>query len=364
MNIIGVVSGGLGIIQFGMDNFAPKDEVGSTIRIGVGLDYAGGLNNAGGNLPDVRLFNEAGGFLGITADPGDVNDGGYGEVKINHKTDSTQQATYALFSANDNAICIAYATITWPDDGKYAWTGDTGAGCGHSSWYHSNIYINGAGKSTSPACTWIDANGDLPETGFQVHWPEFVRDSDVTPTDIDQNYICNSGPPFTMFTSPDPNTITYWILTKEKVKRAIGALVPARKTTKFKSRIVRRQTYGNGTHANLHANRLIISDSDQHSVTKLCESVTSLGPDFVNTLDGQFCRMSDKSLWPVCTAEITDNCFNLDLQQMVIGGLTTRDSPYVDIGDWTRHGSFKAKMKRDGKYMTIGDWSHGHGSKA
>lgn len=48
LDVFSLISGGLGILQFGMDNFKAPDSVGSTIDITVGLDYSGGLSNAGG----------------------------------------------------------------------------------------------------------------------------------------------------------------------------------------------------------------------------------------------------------------------------------------------------------------------------
>lgn len=51
---IGVVAGVLGIVQFGMNNFADTTEPGSTIKVAVGLDGEnGGTEDAGGDLPDV-----------------------------------------------------------------------------------------------------------------------------------------------------------------------------------------------------------------------------------------------------------------------------------------------------------------------
>ena len=151
---IGFLSEALSIVQFGIDNFAEPETVGSTIRIAVGLDTKGGLSNAGGDLPDVRLWNEAGDFLGMRVDPGEVTSGGFADITIPHDGDSTQQAAYTLFSANDNAICIAYASITWPSGDKYSWIGDWGHMCGYS-WYHSNYFVSGTG--IKPDCLWIDA---------------------------------------------------------------------------------------------------------------------------------------------------------------------------------------------------------------
>lgn len=129
INVIGVVSGLLGIYQFGRDNFGSTEEGGSVVRIQVGLDSKDGLSNAGGDLPDIRLFNEVGEFLGATYDPGSIEDGTNGK-DIRVEQSAEQQAAYGLFTANDNAICIAYLSIVWPDEQKFGWTGDWGRQCG------------------------------------------------------------------------------------------------------------------------------------------------------------------------------------------------------------------------------------------
>jgi len=82
VGVVGFVSGLFGIVQFGLHNFAAPDPVGSTIRVAVGLDMAGGLSNAGGGFPDVCLFNEGGEFLRLSADSGTVDDGSIGDITI------------------------------------------------------------------------------------------------------------------------------------------------------------------------------------------------------------------------------------------------------------------------------------------
>lgn len=101
------------------------------MRLQIGLD-GNGLTNSGGDLPDVRLFNEVGSFLGGAYDPGTIEDGTNGhDIKVTQTKE--QQATYGLFTANDNAICVAYLSIVWPDQQKFGWTGDWGQKCS-SSW--------------------------------------------------------------------------------------------------------------------------------------------------------------------------------------------------------------------------------------
>lgn len=107
--VIGVVSGLMTIFTFLSDNFSYEDELtGSqtTMRIVAGLDGTEGLSNAGGDYPDVRLFGENGEFLGAEYDPGYVEDGTHYDVTIQQT--SEQQPTYALFTGNTDAICIAY----------------------------------------------------------------------------------------------------------------------------------------------------------------------------------------------------------------------------------------------------------------
>lgn len=124
IDIIGVVSGLLGLYQFGVDNFGSGDVGGSVVRIQVGLDVDSGLSNAGGDLPDIRLFNEGGEFLGSLYDPGSITDGTTGDITVT--PESEQQATYALLTAKNDAICIVYLSVVWPDEQKFGWTGDWG----------------------------------------------------------------------------------------------------------------------------------------------------------------------------------------------------------------------------------------------
>ncbi|KPM38675.1 hypothetical protein AK830_g7877 [Neonectria ditissima] len=221
-----------------MDNFAAPETAKSVIKIGIGLDTKNGLNNAGGDLPDVRLFNEDGDFLGMSADPGDIDDGSTKEISIDHDGDNGQQATYALFSANDDAICIAYASITWPD----------------------------------------------------VHFPEFVpQEAGTVPEGKDKNYCCNSGPPFKLRTDGDPNDITYWVI-NEGSKRKRSATAQAYSPSK-KAKLPRRRL--NARNETVTANsrfleQLVMDNSSDHATAQLCESENSAGPDFLNIADRQF----------------------------------------------------------------------------
>lgn len=75
-----------------------------------------------------------------------------------------------------------------------------------------------------------------------------------------------------------------------------------------------------------------------------------MGFDFVNDVEGFFCWMLDKILWVFCDGVyIMDNCFNLDLQQVVVGGKVIRDRKYGKVMFW-RVGSNGGDGGRFGYY--------------
>jgi hypothetical protein len=381
LRVLGVFAGVLGFVTFSQENFAPADSTASVIKLTVGLDVAGGIPNAGGDLPDVRLFNEAGEFLGISVNPGTVEAGNTAEIRVEHTNNANtngQQAAYALFSANDNSICVASVSITWPNGDQYGWLGDWGQACG-GTWYFSNVFIKGS--DYKPNCLWIDASGDQPQTGFQVHFPDFVskNENDPVPKRDDINYYCNSGPPFKLYHEPEPRGITYWVL--KNVKRSFSAGYT--EASPLRTRIHQRRRRQNstlpatpttiitpdyptttptilnpspspspnpanstGTDADADlpevvrpvsrfADTLITSSAASHSASVLCGSHTSVGPDFANPAERLFCRMSNKTLWPFCDGvKVTDGCFDEGLRQLVIGGKVVWGEGYGRVVNW------------------------------
>ncbi|KAL2870153.1 uncharacterized protein BJX67DRAFT_370502 [Aspergillus lucknowensis] len=320
---IGVVSGILGIIQFAADNFGDTTEPGSTVKVAVALDgEAGGTSNAGGDLPDVRVWNEFGDFLAITSDPGTLSDGTVGTVEVDHE----QQGSYSLFSANDDAICIAWVTTTWSEaagGNKFAVSGDYGAECG-ANWYESHMWTN-TDQSYQPRCFWIDANGDQPQTGFQVHWPAYSSTA-FDEGNTDPTKFCNDID-FGLRTEGDPSTINFWTSAKSKSK--------ARRSEKNERRVRARRS---GQRVSWAAEQLVISDSVHHSARRLCDSETSMGPDFAHTGERRFCDMGAKVLYPFCGGgwNSTSSCFDLNAQRLIGNGLESRDSasPYTTVRDW------------------------------
>ncbi|KAH6981606.1 hypothetical protein BKA56DRAFT_656130 [Ilyonectria sp. MPI-CAGE-AT-0026] len=302
IEVIGVVSGLLGIIQFGIDNFVEEPGEGSTFKIAVGLDGTNGLSEAGGNLPDVRVWNQNGEFVGMKADSGDVGDGNLGEVHVNHEN----QGVYTLFSANDNAICIAWVTTSWSEDrggNHYAVQGDMGYHCG-ASWYYSGMYYNSnedqwnRPPEDQPKCFWIDKNGDQPSTGFQVRWPAFSTsevDPNAPPEQRDPKSKCDNVS-FGVRSEEDPNYINYW--TRRKRRHLTGAPGQLKRQHSRRNEVMESQ--------------LIVGDVDGLSARFLCESATSVGPDLANTSEGLFCDMGEKKLYDLCSESVQAGCFDID----------------------------------------------------
>jgi hypothetical protein len=109
-NIISVIGTGITLLSFLLDN-VPDGEDQAKLSYIIANDGAGGdLSNAGGDLPDVRLWDDTGEFLSASYDPGYC-----GEGVTTCTTDvNTQEApTYALFTGNNDAICIAWTGLSW-----------------------------------------------------------------------------------------------------------------------------------------------------------------------------------------------------------------------------------------------------------
>lgn len=340
VEVLGIISTAMEIFNFGQDNFGSKDEdfIGSTIKIAVGLD-GGGLSGAAGDLPDVRLFNEFGVFLGIAVDTGVVESGEVGVIKVTHNNALKQQAPYTLFSANDNAICIAMASITWPDGGQWGWIGDWGKRC-NGAWYFSNVFLQG--MSRQPFCMWIDANGDTPHTGFQIHWPDFAptvpptlrEPEDTTGTSLTADDLCNSGPPFELRTEKDPKGV----LVAAPRNQRMGRRQHARRVDLPAEARVRRAANSNSTDSGTpwYRQQLVVDYSLERSARMLCESKSSQGPDFANHSEKLFCRMSDKTLWQFCGGKKTTNCYSPESQRLLVSGVVGAlgSKKYAKVVTW------------------------------
>ncbi|KAK0738637.1 hypothetical protein B0T18DRAFT_250934 [Schizothecium vesticola] len=109
VEVIGVIGGVLSILQLGLDNF------------GVDRDHKGLYRQFRRRFGRRRPHQRRGQLTrhpplqpkSASSSVGKVSNGATGEINIAHKPGNLQQAAYTLFSANDDAICVALASITW-----------------------------------------------------------------------------------------------------------------------------------------------------------------------------------------------------------------------------------------------------------
>ena len=131
LSSVGVVGLTLSVINFlaASNIFQDVFKFGFTsVRIAVGLNAFEEMD-ADGDAPDVRLWTEDGHFTGIRNNIGYIKEGSFVDIDIRQIGRTTQQSPYVLFSANKNAICIAYAQQTWADGQNLAWVGNWGRTC-------------------------------------------------------------------------------------------------------------------------------------------------------------------------------------------------------------------------------------------
>ena len=212
-----------------------------------------------------------------------------------------------------------------PENGEvYAWTGDIGAACGQAWEYsHASKGKRPNGLPYHPKCTWMDT--------------DHGRDIDVHPTAItlrqmkinveaysknnaaqDLDYYCGA----TAFAWMNDDPIDH---------------APARGPGSA------RTLPGNATQLlprprnQRSADRLVVNSRPDQPASALCNSPTSRGSDFVSTLEGLFCDMETKTLYPLCGRNMTGDCFDLDLELL-------------------KHRSIGPRTPAVGKYRTVSHW--------
>ena len=179
VDVIGVVSGVFGIVQFFQGIFPPSPSSinragASTIRIAAGMD-GNGLSQAEGPIDQIDLYNEYQGWIGhATYYPSDskIESGSFTDFTVNCQG---QKPIYVQIRGRDDAVCIAYITQTWPDGTQRGWSGDVGMQCEQSYWAYSNIIVSGDGHK--PACTWLDRDhtGGIKQASMQIYMQDFTN---------------------------------------------------------------------------------------------------------------------------------------------------------------------------------------------
>ncbi|KAH7364526.1 hypothetical protein BKA65DRAFT_140110 [Rhexocercosporidium sp. MPI-PUGE-AT-0058] len=350
INIFALALGGLTMIPF-IDSLAADPDLPArttNVRIAVGIDSTGLTDKAElrGNTPGLRLFDVGGNTISKSSGKkGQVH--GFKDIALVADKDvGGIQGEYLSVSAGGNdPICIAYITVIRPDGIKYLWTGDVGAACDYKGyrWYESQLSIN---KShDKPKCLWIDDDGLDEDTkdpngigfrGFGFHLTDFAPTEDRAAVyRADRDLVCESKPRFWMY--PEITTDECLPYFSPPLEYKPGTMVDV-----DRSKVLVEGSYQNCENPILWTDkpgyrgptkdyrsldrslkekrgkpfmdgRLITSSYEGHSALNLCNSESSLGPDFVALSEGFYCDMDNKQAYPLCvvgSGDDRDACFN------------------------------------------------------
>lgn len=261
-----------------------------------------------------------------------IADGGYKDIKVTASTDQQgRQAQYISVSKGGNdALCISYIAVTWPDGQQKGWYGDVGYQCG-GSWYNSQTIIGE--DNYQPKCVWIDgdkSNG-ITTQGMGIHITDFTATEERAKAYAgDPDTMCKSKPRFHLYDDLTSDMFLPYFdppleydehnVDKDKSKVLVDGASTGQLPPKNK-----RKRRGNVAKRHHFPGKLVTSAKPAHSARELCESDTSMGPDFVSSHEGLFCDMSEKELWPLCDSNHTTGCFDARNNTMVAGSKSRRD---------------------------------------
>jgi hypothetical protein len=349
---ISIVLGVAMMIPMIKDMLPIREPLVTTIRI-----YAGTGTDTNGNAPNAAAFDLDGNLIGSEKGGDQVTKGAPYDYKIKMKADGRNGAAaqthyISLSQAGVDAICIAGISVTDPSDIQFAWYGDVAEFCG-APWYASQTILSSK-DMYMPKCVWIDgdATNGIKTKGISLHLPSFIAtDERAESMTKDKDLWCNVAPRLKFYDDlsresavpvfkPYPEFEPTTLLDKDPAatKDSKNWFTPEwaldKKGRKKDKRSIDDldEVSVNGTHAELQAGQRKVNFQGQlnksgnqwHSAKELCESSTSMGPDFVSTKEGVFCDMDHKRAWPLCSATITNGCFDNDNNKMVGGKKNSR----------------------------------------
>jgi hypothetical protein len=318
----------------------------------------GSNTNAEGSVPHVAVWGAGG--QRITQYKGDRN-GHIGgdkagptlELPLDNYQNGGKPAQpeyVTIVMQEKDAICLGLVVAS-TQLVQWSWTGDIGYTCG-AQWYPSQLTM---GSSDQPLrCVWLDADhsSGIIAKGLSLHIRDFSGDSGLLAQYTeDDGRLCKNTARMTFWPEIVPDDIPpffspplqYQMETNggDPTKPSTaGAVIKAnqgidRKTRaypdganlgghKFRSRHARdvpsRQSLKIRGIKNYQHDRLTVSHLPGHSAKEVCEHEMSLGPDFVSMEEGLFCDMETATLWPLCDATQTIDCFNLETQLVQASG--------------------------------------------
>ncbi|KAF6782738.1 hypothetical protein CSOJ01_15969 [Colletotrichum sojae] len=323
------------------------------------------LENGGGTLPYVTIWDEAGNRIGKYL-PSDekfkVEQNSQRTMIINHHDNNRREADtgYIMLSQGKDAICIAMLQVS---NGQFtaAFYGDTGANCG-MSWYHSRRKFGA--EILSSKCVWIDedhSNG-INARAMSFHVKDMLPSNDkMRLYEKDNNkYICRSTPRFAFWKNLEPGSdipIFNPPLQYHEDSKAIGyegadkdpdraldkdgeydrnvATYTRPKWTREAAEAFQGRTYRRNNNrpdvarlskrqnSNINPDHIVVTEIDGQTAREICEHPNSIGYDIASYVDMKYCDLSERKLYDFCNATITHNCWDANSTTLV-GAINAR----------------------------------------
>ena len=338
-SVIGLVGDVLGLVGSVASDYPGPSGYKSTVRVGVGMsDNRDDAASLGGDAPGAAIWADDGSKLGYTEPPGNkIQPSGYSDIVIDQKDDSAYPTYVVVAAGGNDAICINYVTLTDSQQNNHAWLGDIGYQCG-APWYHSTSRF-GPDQHVS-RCTWIDGDGsnDIVEYAMGMHIVDFSNKT--APKGLVKEYqdnsatMCGTKPRWAMYPKKwslehdnypayDPILEYNADGSDEDVSKIWQAgkttdgntgpngipLNPVVSSTRHRRGLNNTSTLKGSMQT--HPNSIIISNFPSHSINELCNHPKSKGPSMVNLVEGLFCDMATKKIWPTCSESVTCGCLDI-----------------------------------------------------
>ncbi len=207
--VIGLIGTSLLSIPIGQGLFAPPVDQITTVRIVLGeaTNLAASLS---GNRPGVALWDDLGQSIGTSFGTDEIlPQSSLEEIQItaNSSVGNAPPSYISIINGGDDAICIAWVTLTFPDGSQATWSGDTAFQC-NFDFFESSRQMGttgpvGAGAPFTPHCVWLDRDhsGGLRFQGSGFHIRDFFNNANQVEAyskSKNNELVCGSGPRFRM----------------------------------------------------------------------------------------------------------------------------------------------------------------------
>ncbi|KAK5936880.1 hypothetical protein PMZ80_010818 [Knufia obscura] len=325
-----------------------------------GLGSRGGHH--GGRTPSMAAWNANGELLGQDHKHG--HHIGQGQHRAEHiKFPGTNEPPMylAVVAQHKDAICLSAISMKWPGhDDAHTLLGDVGASCG-MPWYHSRTKIDES-QEHYPQCVWIGPKSDKRPTDasnqgsgpWSVQNPpagfSFKIDDMVGPV-VNNHTACQRSEENALMSLQIPIFVEKPLIRGPNMMDVDDFLSkPTELSDPLKHHlnprgadIEAKEQRRAATNLDLLLHGTLVKH--HQSAVALCESGTSSGPDFFSHKENKLCHMETKTLVPGCSADVTDDCFDMDKleirhKQCPAGVICPRalDIPHLEykrIDDWS-----------------------------